>query len=138
VLWSLDNNHTYVILCKYIQITHEELDGLAVSAIAEAKQRSQRSVIGWVAKIYYLELLRVSKGTLSRLSLLYLQLLAPINLHWACVVGYGPFSLWVIHKKGLCPSCGDINRLMMMMSNSMTVLAFALEIRAVHSPKCIV
>jgi hypothetical protein len=30
------------------------------------------------------------------------------------VVGYGPFSLWVIHKEGLCPSSGDINRLMMM------------------------
>jgi hypothetical protein len=23
--------------------------------------------------------------------------------------------LWVIHRKGLCPSSGDINRLMMMM-----------------------
>jgi hypothetical protein len=31
------------------------------------------------------------------------------------VVGYGPFSLCVIHKEGLCPSIGDINRLMMMM-----------------------
>jgi hypothetical protein len=30
------------------------------------------------------------------------------------VVGYGPFSLCVIHKEGLCPSSGDINRLMMM------------------------
>jgi hypothetical protein len=29
------------------------------------------------------------------------------------MVGYGPFSLWVIHKEGLCPSSGDINRLMM-------------------------
>jgi hypothetical protein len=28
--------------------------------------------------------------------------------------GYGPFSLCIIHKKGLCPSSGDINRLMMM------------------------
>jgi hypothetical protein len=27
------------------------------------------------------------------------------------VVGYGPFSLCEIHKKGLCPSSGDINRL---------------------------
>jgi hypothetical protein len=34
------------------------------------------------------------------------------------VVGYGPFSLWVIHKEGLCPSSGDINRLMMMMMTS--------------------
>jgi hypothetical protein len=34
------------------------------------------------------------------------------NPHWARVVGYGPFSLCVIHKEGLCPSCGDIKRLM--------------------------
>jgi hypothetical protein len=32
---------------------------------------------------------------------------------WARVVGYGPFSLCVIHKEGLCPSSGDIKRLMM-------------------------
>jgi hypothetical protein len=32
----------------------------------------------------------------------------------ARVLGYGPFSLWAIHKEGLCPSSGDINRLMMM------------------------
>jgi hypothetical protein len=46
-------------------------------AIAEAKQRSQKSVIGWVTKIYYLELLRASEGTLSRWSRLHLQSLAP-------------------------------------------------------------
>jgi hypothetical protein len=40
---------------------------------------------------------------------LYLQSLAPTNAHWARVVGYGPFSLWVIHKEGLCFSSGDIN-----------------------------
>jgi hypothetical protein len=39
----------------------------------------------------------------------------PPNSHWARVVGYGPFSLWVIHKEGLCLSSGDINRLMMIM-----------------------
>jgi hypothetical protein len=33
-------------------------------AIVEAKQLSQRSVIGWVTKIYYLKLLRPSEGTL--------------------------------------------------------------------------
>jgi hypothetical protein len=67
-------------------------------AIAEAKQCSQRSVIGWVTKIYYLELLRASEGTLSRWSRMYLQSLAPTNPHWARVVGCGPFFLWVIHK----------------------------------------
>jgi hypothetical protein len=67
-----------------------------------------------VAKIYYLNLLRASEGTLSRWSRLHFQLLAPTNPHWARVVAYGPFSLCVFHKEGLCPSSGDINRLMMM------------------------
>jgi hypothetical protein len=62
--------------------------------------------------MYYLEL--IAKGTLSRWSRLDLQSLAPTNPHWACMVGYGPFSLCVIHKEGLCPSRGDINGLMMM------------------------
>jgi hypothetical protein len=50
-------------------------------AIAEVKQRW--SVIGWVTKIYYLELLRVSEGTLSRWSRLHWQSLAPTNPHGA-------------------------------------------------------
>jgi hypothetical protein len=32
-------------------------------------------------------------------------------------MGYGSFSLCVIHKEGLCRSSGDINRLMMMMAS---------------------
>jgi hypothetical protein len=40
-------------------------------------------------------------------------LLAPTNPHWARLVGYGPFSLCVIHKESLFPSSGNINRLMM-------------------------
>jgi hypothetical protein len=39
----------------------------------------------------------------------------PTNPYWTRVVGYGPFCLCVIHKRGLCPSSGVINRLMMMM-----------------------
>jgi hypothetical protein len=35
-----------------------------------------------------------------------------IKSHWARVVGYGSFSLRVIHEKGMCPISGDINRLM--------------------------
>jgi hypothetical protein len=46
-------------------------------AIAKAKQRSQWSGIGWETKIYYLELLRASEGTLSRWPRLHLQSLAP-------------------------------------------------------------
>jgi hypothetical protein len=44
---------------------------------------------------------------------LHLQSLAPTNPHWAREVGYSPLSLYVIHKEGLYPSSGDINRLMM-------------------------
>jgi hypothetical protein len=44
---------------------------------------------------------------------LLLQTLAPTNTHWARVVGYGLFSLWVIQNEGLRLSIGDINRLMM-------------------------
>jgi hypothetical protein len=40
-----------------------------------------------MAKMYYLELLRASEGTLSRWSRLHLQSLAPTNPHWARVVG---------------------------------------------------
>jgi hypothetical protein len=36
-------------------------------------------------------------------------MLLPTNSHWPRVVGYGPFSLCVIHKQGLCPSNGGIN-----------------------------
>jgi hypothetical protein len=61
--------------------------------------------------MYYLELLRASEGTLSRWSWMHLQSLHQPALR---VVGYGPFSLCVIHKEGLCPSSVDINTLMMM------------------------
>jgi hypothetical protein len=45
-----------------------------------------------------------------------LQSLAPTVVR-ARVVGYGPFSLCVIHKDSVYPSSGsgDINRLMMML-----------------------
>jgi hypothetical protein len=71
-----------------------------------------------LSKFVCYEELRASEGKLSRWSRLHLQSLAPTNPHWARVVGYGPFSLKKkkkIHKEGLCPSSGDINRLMMMM-----------------------
>jgi hypothetical protein len=71
-----------------------------------------QSLDGWT-KIKYLELLRASEGTLSRWSRLRLQSFAPTNPHWARVVGYGLFSLSVIHKEGMCPNSGDFNRLMM-------------------------
>jgi hypothetical protein len=76
-----------------------------------------QSCDGW-PKLYYLELLCASEGTLSRWSRVLLQSLTSTNPHWARVVGYGPFSLWVIHKEDLCPGSGDINRLMMKISET--------------------
>jgi hypothetical protein len=76
--------------CQYFEnfLYFEELDCPAVSAlrraITDVKQRW--SVIGWITKIYYLELLRALEGTLSRWSRLHLQSLAPTNLHWDRVV----------------------------------------------------
>jgi hypothetical protein len=93
----------------------EELDGPAISALDVRSRKLSnigRSSDGW-PKIYDLELLRTSEGTFGRWYRLYLQPLAPTNPHWARVVGYGPFPMWVIHKEGLGPSSGDINRLMM-------------------------
>jgi hypothetical protein len=52
----------------------------AQHVIAEVKQRSQKSVIGRVTKIYYIELFRALEGTLSRWSRLHLQSLAPTPL----------------------------------------------------------
>jgi hypothetical protein len=45
-------------------------------SVRSRKQTNQRLVIGWMIKIYYLELLRASEGTLSRWSRLHLQSLA--------------------------------------------------------------
>jgi hypothetical protein len=56
-----------------------------------------QSLDGW-PKTNYLELHRASEGILSRWSRLYLQSLAPTNLQWTRVVGYGLLSFWVIHK----------------------------------------
>jgi hypothetical protein len=59
-----------------------------------------------------------SEGTLNHQSRLHLQLLAPTNPHLARVMGYGSFSLCApIHKEHLCPSSGDINKLMMILFN---------------------
>jgi hypothetical protein len=86
----------------------EELDAFSALrlAIAKVKQRwSDKD--GW-PKIYYLVFLRASEGTLSRWSRLHLQSLAPTNPHWVHVMGYGPFSLYVNHKEGLCSAVGTL------------------------------
>jgi hypothetical protein len=101
----------------------EELDSPAFSMLGVQLWKLSnidRSSDGWL-KIYYLKLLRVSEGLWSRL---YLQSLAPTNPYCARVVGYGTFSLWVIRKEYLCPSSGDINRLMMMIKVEYKLVKF--------------
>jgi hypothetical protein len=49
------------------------------------------------------------------------------------VVGYGPFSLCVIHKEGLCPSRGDINRLVMVVTIVLLGLYGVYEVHEVVS-----
>jgi hypothetical protein len=83
-------------------------------AIAVVKQLC--SVIGWV-----------SKNLLSRAPPCFGTHVKPLIPAAFAVVSiqqstlgprgglYSPFSLCVIHKEGLCPSSGGINRLMMMM-----------------------
>jgi hypothetical protein len=51
--------------------------GMVTLRAVERSVRSQWPVIGLVTKIYYLELLSASEGTLSRWSRLHLQSLAP-------------------------------------------------------------
>jgi hypothetical protein len=83
------------------------------SAIAKLKQRSQKSVIGLVTK----SLLswaptcfrwHVTQSLLTAFG----QSSEPSNSQWACVLGYSPFSLCVIHKECRCLSSGDIDMLM--------------------------
>jgi hypothetical protein len=109
LLWKR-NTHYWTLNIQCLQETI--VDIIALSMGSWKLNNVDRSSDGW-PKIYYLELLRASESTLSCWSRLHLQSLAPTNPHWGCVVGYGPFSLRVIQKEGLCPNSGDINRLMM-------------------------
>jgi hypothetical protein len=82
----------------------KELGGPAVNAlcaITKVKQRSQRS----------------SDDQKFIISSTILATFAIVTTHHPAIGsrdGYGPF-LCVIHKEGLCPSSGNINKLMMMM-----------------------
>jgi hypothetical protein len=71
-------------------------------------RRGSRTPQIWVTKNV---LSSASESILSRFSRQHLQLV-PINLHWARVVGYDPFSLYVIHKEDLCAS--SVELIMMM------------------------
>jgi hypothetical protein len=87
-----------------IYIRLEDLDGLAVRAMLV------RRVMGDQKFVITSSVLRKARHDVSAAFVV----VSPTNPHWARVVGYGPFWFCVIHKKGRCPSSGDINRLMMM------------------------
>jgi hypothetical protein len=123
---NIDNGKKDELLCPYgenanihtcIRITRSTMAPRSVHIGVRSRKLSNvgQSLDGW-PKMYYLELLRASEGTLSRWSRqhLILQWLAQTNPHWARVV----FSLCVIHKEGLCLSSRDINRLMMYKYNA--------------------
>jgi hypothetical protein len=67
-------------------------------AIAEFKQHLS---VGWVTKNLLFRAAPCFGMHIKPLSRLNLQSLAPTNPHWAGVVGYGPFSLCVMHKEGM-------------------------------------
>jgi hypothetical protein len=79
--------------------------------IAEVKQRW--SVIRWVTK----NLLSRAHSCFGRqFKSLVPAAFAVVRTHQSAqgrVVSYGPFFLCVIYREGMCPSSGDINRLMM-------------------------
>jgi hypothetical protein len=90
---SKENGSFFCIRCLYtngIRANIEDLDCPTVSAIAEAKQRSKWSVIGWVTKLYCLQLLRASERTLSRWSRLHLQSLVPAPVQGGLTSGRRP------------------------------------------------
>jgi hypothetical protein len=82
---------------------------------ASARKVKQRwSLIGWATKNLFSRVLPFFGMHVKLLVPVALAVVSTCNTHWARVVGYGPISLCVIHKEGLCPSSGDINRLKMM------------------------
>jgi hypothetical protein len=90
------------------------------SACDRGSYATQKPVIGWVTNL----LSGASAGPCSsrHVKPLVLAAIAIIRTHQSALGLCGglwpvlliPFS-WVIQKKGLCPSSGDINRLMLMM-----------------------
>jgi hypothetical protein len=66
-----------------------------------------RSLDAW-PKIYYLELLRASEGTISCGPGCILQSLAPTNTHWAHVVSYSPSPYVLSIKKACAPAVRTI------------------------------
>jgi hypothetical protein len=111
-------------------------------AIAEVKRRW--SVIRWVTKNI---LFRAPPCFGRHIKLLVPSAFAVVSTHQLalCPRGfrgcYGPFSLCVIHKVGLCPSSGNFNRLMMMIKPDRILLgkrfswaAFGNYSPPLHSP----
>jgi hypothetical protein len=78
------------LLCRLISVNNKQYCWNV--KLTQKLSNIGRSSDGW-PKIYYL---CASEHTLNCWSRLYLQSLAPTNPLRVRVVGYGPFSLWVI------------------------------------------
>jgi hypothetical protein len=74
---------------------------------------SSWSVFGWVIKNLLSRAPQCFGGHVKPLVSAALAVVSTHQPHWARVVRYGPLSLCVIQKEGLCPSSGDINMLIL-------------------------
>jgi hypothetical protein len=98
----------------YVSAKNEEVDGSAVSALQRA-----------IADVKLVSHWSVTKNLLSRVPScfgrhvmpLFPTTFAVVSTHQPALGAWWvscPFSLCVIHEEDLCPSSGDINRLMVM------------------------
>jgi hypothetical protein len=129
-----------------VQICVEEIDGLAVSVLGVRSRKLSNVRRVWSSDGSPIMFYIATEITLSRWSWMHMQLV-PTNQHWARMLGYSPFSLYVIHKEGLCPSSIDMNKLMMVMMNcvdisvktsSSSVISEELDGLAVSGLRCVV
>jgi hypothetical protein len=97
----------------------EELDGPTVSALGVGSRKISTVCKGWSSDWWPKILswappcVRRNIKALVSAAFAVVSIHSTINLHWACMLGYGPFVVCVIFKKDLCFISGDINTLMM-------------------------
>jgi hypothetical protein len=100
---------------RILILIFEKLDGPALSALGVLSGKLSDVDRSWVTKNLIFRAPSCFGRHVKPLVPAVYAVVSPTNPHWVPVVGYDPFSLWVIHKEALCPSSRDINRLMMMM-----------------------
>jgi hypothetical protein len=102
--WPLLTNNFHLLNCKSHCFLSTNIISICTRYVAlsiPTYGHFLSLVIGWVTKTLLSQPLPCYGRQVSRWYWLNLQSLAPTNLHRVCVVGYSPFSLCVIYKKGL-------------------------------------